>query len=306
MNKNQTQTNPTAPQIMLITGPSGAGRSTAINTFEDLGYEVIDNLPLSLLPKLLDGKHVQPLALGLDVRNRDFSVAALIEAVDGMLETYGDGMQLLFLDADDDVLQRRYSETRRRHPLAPTGRPLDGIAAEKDLLGPIRHRADVLIDTTTLSPHDLKGEIERIFSSSDDQRLSITVQSFSYKRGLPRGLDMIMDCRFLRNPHWDESLRDQNGTSEAVADYVADDTRFDGLFQKTVDLLDLVLPGHVAEGRAHFAVGFGCTGGKHRSVTLAKKIAADLAEKGWQVSIRHRELERQGIVPQAIQQGARA
>jgi len=296
----------TGPMILLITGPSGAGRSTAINTFEDIGYEVIDNLPLSLLPRLLDGEHQQPLALGLDVRNRDFSVEALLEAVDRMAEIYGDQMQLLFLDAADDVLQRRYSETRRRHPLAPTGRPLDGIAAEKELLSAIRLRADFLVDTTSLSPHDLKGEIERLFRATGNQKLSITVQSFSFKRGLPRGLDMVLDCRFLRNPHWDPDLRQLDGTSSAVSDYVAQDPKYDAFYSKVVDLLEFVLPGHVAEGRSHFAVGFGCTGGKHRSVTLTKKVSETLAKNGWQVSIRHRELERQGTPQQAVQQGARA
>ena len=296
----------TRAAILLVTGPSGAGRSTAINTLEDLGFEVIDNLPLSLLPRLLDGEHNQPLALGLDVRNRDFSVAALTEAFESLHDRLGDQAQLLYLDCGDETLLNRYSETRRRHPLAPTGRPLDGIMAEKDMLAPIRERADVLIDTSTFSPHDLKAEIEHYFGSRDAKRLSLSVQSFSYKRGLPRGLDMVLDCRFLRNPHWDEALRSRNGTEDAVAAYVAQDERFEDFYNGCITLLRTVLPGHADEGRAHFSLGFGCTGGKHRSVALAKKVATTLAQEGWQVSIRHRELERQGLTPQAIQQGAQA
>jgi len=296
----------TLPAILLVTGPSGAGRSTAINTLEDLGFEVIDNLPLSLLPRLLEGAHDKPLALGLDVRNRDFSSAALLDAFEDLSRRLGDKVQLLYLDSADDVLLNRYSETRRRHPLAPTGRPLDGIAAEKDLLVPIRERADVLIDTTSFSPHDLKAEVEHYFGAPAEQRLSISVQSFSYKRGLPRGLDMVLDCRFLRNPHWDEKLRQENGTNEDVVSYIAEDDRFGPFYQGSLNLLQTVLPGHVDEGRANFSVGFGCTGGKHRSVALAKKIATTLAQDGWQVSIRHRELERQGIAPEVIQQGVKA
>ena len=157
-----TNTPDTAAGILLVTGPSGAGRSTAVNALEDLGFEVIDNLPLSLLPKLMDGPALRPLALGLDVRNRDFGAAALIEAIDRMTETHGDAVQVLFLDAEDDVLVRRYSETRRRHPLAPAGPPLAGIQHEKELLVPIRARADFLIDTSALTVHETRAEMDRL------------------------------------------------------------------------------------------------------------------------------------------------
>lgn len=278
--------------VILITGPSGAGRSTAINALEDLDFEVIDNLPLTLLPRLIDGPHKRPLALGLDVRNRDFSVDAFLDAIDDVEASIGDNKQLLYLDAADEVLSRRYSETRRRHPLAPTGRPLDGIAAEKDLLQPVRECADILIDTTALTPHDLKAEIQRLFARSDGETLSVSVQSFSYKRGLPRGLDMTFDCRFLKNPHWDPELRGLTGRDEEVADYVAEDERFDVFLNKTTELLKFLLPAHASEGRAHVSVGFGCTGGQHRSVVLTEKVVSALAKDGWQVSKRHRELER--------------
>ncbi|SEN68861.1 UPF0042 nucleotide-binding protein [Loktanella fryxellensis] len=279
-------------RILLVTGPSGAGRSTAINALEDLGFEVIDNLPLSLLPRLLDGPTSGPLALGLDVRNRDFSTQALILAIDGLMQRMGRGAQVLFLEADDDTLIRRYSETRRHHPLAPAAPPLVGIAAEKALLAPIRARADVLLDTSDLSPHDLRGEIERIFATGDGKVLGVSVQSFSYKRGLPRGLDMVFDCRFLRNPHWDAALRARDGRDGAVAAYVAEDERFAPFLEQIKALIDLVLPAHKLEGRAHLAIGFGCTGGRHRSVAMAERLAAGLAQDGWHVSKRHRELER--------------
>lgn len=282
-----------AQRVVLVTGPSGAGRSTAINVLEDLGFEAIDNLPLSLIPRLLDGAaRPTPLALGLDVRNRDFSTSNVIELIDKLTRHPGFAPEVLFLDCKPDVLIRRYSETRRRHPLSPEGPPLSGVTAEIDMLTPIRSRADVLVDTSDLSPHDLKAELARWFDTQPDQRLTLSLHSFSYKRGVPRGLDVMFDCRFLANPHWEPDLREMNGTDRPVQDFVGADSRFDEFFQRCRDLLLFLLPAHVEEGKTHLAVGFGCTGGKHRSVTLVEKMSQALAEVGWPVSIRHRELER--------------
>ncbi len=279
-----------APRILLVTGPSGAGRSTAIRALEDLGYEVIDNLPLSLVPRLLEGPPSGPaLALGVDSRNRDFSTGAFLELLD-RLDAHG--VELLYLDCTSEILQRRYSETRRRHPLAPAESPAVGIARDFDLLVPIRQRADVVIDTSELTVHELRAEVGRWFGNPTGNRLALSVHSFSYKRGLPRGLDMVFDCRFLRNPYWDANLRSLNGLSEEVAGYVAEDPRFDSFFDKVRDLALLLLPAYVEEGKSYLAIGFGCTGGQHRSVTMAEKLGNTLAEAGWQVSIRHRELER--------------
>ncbi len=283
-----------APDVVLVTGPSGAGRSTAVRALEDLGFEVIDNLPLTLLPRLLGGPPPErPLALGLDVRNRDFGVAALAECIAEVTAMPGIAAQVLYLDASEEELLRRYSETRRRHPLAPEGTPLEGITRELALLVDVRLRADILINTDGLSPHDLKAEISRWFATGDAGQLSVTIQSFSYKRGLPRGLDMVLDCRFLRNPHWDAALRPLDGRDQAVADYVVADTRFDAFFGQTLGMLELLLPAYQDEGKAHFSIGFGCTGGRHRSVMMTEQIAEALAQAGWHVSKRHRELERQ-------------
>jgi len=294
----------TAPSIVLVTGPSGAGRSTAINALEDLGFEVIDNLPLSLLPRLLDGPPPsRPLALGLDVRNRDFGVDALIAAIDQLSAKVDVTAQVLYLDAAEEELVKRYSETRRRHPLAPAGPPLAGIAAERELLVPVRARADVLIETTGLSPHDLRAEIEQWFGVGEGRKLGVTLHSFSYKRGLPRGIDIVMDCRFLRNPHWDETLRARDGRDADVAAYVAADARYDAFFAQVKSLIDLLLPANKDEGKTHLSIGFGCTGGKHRSVMMVEGMASALAQDGWHVSKRHRELERraaQGSEGQAV------
>lgn len=291
-------------RVVLVTGPSGAGRSTAIHALEDLGYEAIDNLPISLVPRLLDGPPMgHPLALGIDVRNRDFSATALIEMIDRMTRLPEVAPEVLYLDCAPEELQRRYGETRRRHPLAPAETPEAGIAREIDLLAPIRARADVLVETTGMSPHDLKAEVARIFGGGGAERLAVSIHSFSYKRGVPRGLDMMFDCRFLRNPHWVAALRDSDGRDPAVADYVAGDARHDPFVARVVDLLLLLLPAQIEEGKSHLAIGFGCTGGQHRSVAVAETVAKALAEAGWQVSKRHRELERRGQVAAVHQTG---
>lgn len=283
----------TAHPLVLVTGPSGAGRTTAIRTLEDMGYEAIDNLPLSLLPRLVDGQTPErPLALGIDVRNRDFSTFAVIEAIDRIANADPDLMQVLYLDCGYEVLLRRFSETRRRHPLAPAESPGAGIRRELDLLEPIKARADILIDTAEMSPHELRAELDRWFAPRGKSRLAVTIQSFSYKRGLPRGLDMVLDCRFLRNPFWEERLRGLDGRDADVAAYIADDPRFAPFRDRVTDLVDLLLPAFDAEGKAYLAIGFGCTGGRHRSVAMAQSLADTLAKDGWQVSIRHRELER--------------
>lgn len=292
---------PGAQRLVLVTGPSGAGRSTAINMLEDLGFEAIDNLPMSLIPRLLDGPaRPAPLALGLDVRNRDFSASNVIELIDSLTRHPGFAPEVLYLDCSTDALIRRYAETRRRHPLAADGSPAEAITAERDLLAPIRVRADVLIDTSDLSPHDLRDELALAFDLEKSGRMSVSIQSFSYKRGVPRGLDMMFDCRFLANPHWVDALRPLDGRSPEVQAHVTADPRFDEFFQRVRDLMLFLLPAQVAEGKAHLAIGFGCTGGQHRSVTLAEIMADALAESGWQVSKRHRELERRAEQPRSV------
>lgn len=281
--------------VVLVTGPSGAGRSTAINAFEDLGYETIDNIPLALLPRLISGPPGgRPIALGIDVRTRDFSVRGVLDAYDVLKEDDVLEPSLLFLDCQTDALLRRYSETRRRHPMAPDETPLQGIKLEAALLKALHSRADVLIDTTNLTPHDLKAEIGNLFSAPGVAGLAISVQSFSYKRGVPRGIDMVMDCRFLRNPYWDQSLRGKTGQDAAVMEYVAADPKYTDFFEQLTNMARLLLPAYRDEGKAHFSIGLGCTGGQHRSVAVTEELAKALEDEGWQVSKRHREMERRG------------
>ncbi len=282
----------TNAKLVLVTGPSGAGRSTAINALEDLGYEAIDNLPISLVSHVANPEVMQkPLAIGLDSRNRDFSTQWVLNLLSELALIENLQSELLFLTCEQKVLLLRYSETRRRHPLAPAETPLVGIEREFDLLAPIQAMANILIDTSAFTPHDLKSEVRKCFASKGVKRLAVSVHSFSYKRGLPNGVDTLIDCRFLNNPYWQPALRDQNGQIEAVQSYVKEDKRFELFFSKTLDLIKYLLPAYEAEGKSHFSIGFGCTGGRHRSVAVAELIREALAQSAWQVSIRHREME---------------
>ena len=276
-----------------MTGPSGAGRSTALNALEDLGFETIDNIPIRLIPRLLDPQiSARSVALGIDVRNRDFSVDALTQIMAEIAALSGQAPELLYLDATLEMLLRRYSETRRRHPLAPDGTPQMGIEQELAVLGPLRATATWLIETTTLSPHDLRAELHAAFAAEDDQSLALSIQSFSFKRGLPRGADQVFDCRFLINPHWQEDLRPLTGQSQRIVDFISKDDHFDPFLDQVSELLLFQLPAMQEEGKAHALIAFGCTGGKHRSVVVTELVSARLADAGWRVSIRHKELER--------------
>jgi UPF0042 nucleotide-binding protein len=279
-------------RIVLVTGPSGAGRSTAIHALEDNGFEVIDNLPFRLVPQLIEGAPGgPPMALGLDARNRDFSAGALIELIDRLSRDPRLQIEVLYVDCGLTELVGRFSQTRRRHPLAPADTPQDGIARELDLLAPIRVRADHLIDTSELSPHDLKAEITRLFGGSTSA-LAVSVHSFSYRRGVPRGLDIVMDCRFLQNPHWEPGLRPLDGRSPTVSQYVQRDPGFAEFFQRLSEFILFLLPAYKSEGKSYLAIGLGCTGGRHRSVAVAEKLSTVLAQHGWVAACRHRELER--------------
>jgi UPF0042 nucleotide-binding protein len=283
--------------LVLLTGPSGAGRSTAIKALEDAGFETIDNFPLGLLPRLLSGQPLKrPMALSLDVRNRDFSPSAILDSltlVDALPNVAPD---LLYLDCRAEVLRRRYNETRRSHPLDRQEDPNAGIETELSLLQEVRGRATVLIDTSELTPHELRHAVQSRFAQQDDQVIGLTLQSFSYKRGIPQGADLVFDCRFLHNPHWQSELRAMDGGDAPVGEYIATDPGYAPFVSNLQEMLKHVLPGYVREGRSHLHIAFGCTGGKHRSVFLTETIAESLANRGWRVSIRHRELNRYAVL----------
>lgn len=292
------QSNPsqTPPRLVLVTGPSGSGRSTALKALEDIGFEAIDNMPSSLVPRLVRARLERPLALGLDTRNRDFSVDALLTLVEALASLPDTNFDLLYLDCSEDALIRRFSETRRRHPLRPDLPPAEGIALETRLLETLRSRADMLIDTSALSPHDLRAEIVQLFAPQGRVAMGVQVQSFSYKRGIPRGVDMVFDCRFLNNPHWQPELRSLDGRDPVVAEFIMRDARALPFFDKIHALVESLLPEFAEQGKPLIMVALGCTGGQHRSVAMAEKLANALARGPWRVSKRHRELERKAGV----------
>ncbi|MCL4118203.1 UNVERIFIED_CONTAM: hypothetical protein GTU68_020435 [Idotea baltica] len=297
-----TDTQQSTQDVVLITGPSGAGRTTALKVLEDIGYESIDNLPMSMLPSLFQrAANPQSLALGIDPRNRDFSPSEFGAMVEELTSNPAISLTILYLDCSVDVLIKRFSETRRRHPLAPNETPAIGIERELALLDHVRSHAGALIDTTTLSPHDLRDELVTLFAREKAGTLAISLQSFSYKRGVPRGADMVFDCRFLRNPYWSEVLRTLTGQDKEVCAYIENDPTFQPFLEKVTGLLTFLLPAYVGEGKAHLCIAFGCTGGQHRSVAVAESVSKALADSDWRVSIRHRELERwAGNTPKAL------
>ncbi|MDG2097256.1 MAG: RNase adapter RapZ [Paracoccaceae bacterium] len=280
--------------LVIVTGPSGAGRTTALDSLEDLGFEAIDNIPLSLLPLLLSGNQINhPLALGIDARNRDFSNQNLLEVLRTLNSDLKFKCNLLYLHCSDEILLRRYSETRRRHPMAPKQGAVIGIQREKKLLESLSINADNFIDTTNMSPHDLKFQIRKIFEQDFTKKpLSISVHSFSYKRGIPTSADMVIDCRFLKNPYWNNDLKELTGEQRLIQEYIKTDEKFELFMNKIIDLIDFLIPAYESEGKSYFILSFGCTGGRHRSVFITELVAETLAKKNIQVSKRHLELER--------------
>jgi UPF0042 nucleotide-binding protein len=282
--------------VVIVTGMSGAGKSQALKAFEDLGYETIDNLPLSLLGGVLGGEPgARPQAIGIDIRTRDFGVEPVLKEIDRLVNECGRGIKLLFIDCDDEVLTRRYTETRHRHPLASDRPLLDGIQHERRLILPLRIRADVVLDTSTMPPSVLRHHIEGHFGLQQSGKLLVFVTSFAYRRGLPREADLVFDCRFLRNPHYDPVLRPFTGKDPQVAAYVAEDPDFAAFFGNLTALLAPLLPRFAGEGKSYLTIGVGCTGGRHRSVTVAERLAEWLRQQGQRVDLRHRELEEGGL-----------
>lgn len=282
-------------EVLIVTGMSGAGRVTVMKALEDLGWEVVDNLPMSLLTAMLDGERREgggrrPIALGLGAQTRDFDPETAIAAIDALRADPAFEIGVLFLDCATHELERRYDETRRRHPLAADRPARDGIVGERALLSPLRGWANRLIDTSTLSAHDLAARIRRDFARDGLGGTTLSVQSFGFARGVPTEADLVFDMRFLRNPHWDEALRPLTGRDPAVAAYVAADPAYEEAVGRIEELLLLLLPRYRAEGKAYVTIAIGCTGGKHRSVHVAERIAKRLRDAGFSPTIAHRDL----------------
>jgi UPF0042 nucleotide-binding protein len=286
---------PAPRPFVLVTGLSGAGKASILRALEDLGFETVDNPPLAVLEALV-GDGDLPLAAGIDSRTRDFDPAAALRLLERLRRRPEIAVALVFATAEEGVLLRRYTETRRRHPLAPGGplgsRVADGIAREAALLGPLREVADWVIDTSELPLPELRRMIARRFQgeAAADAGLAITVVSFAYSRGLPREADLVFDLRFLRNPHYDPALRPRTGRDPAVAAHIEADPGFAPFWERMTAFLDPLLPRYVAEGKKYLTIALGCTGGRHRSVLVAERLTNHLLRQGWRAETVHREL----------------
>ena len=280
--------------VLLITGISGAGRSTSLKILEDLSYEAVDNLPLKFLSTLassVDGIE-RPLAIGIDVRTRGFQIDKFFSVFDTLKKKSGSSVKIIFLDCDNDVLQRRFTETRRRHPLAADRPVMDGILKERQAILGLRHRADLIIDTSELSLNDLKQILSGHFSVDEEIKFFISVISFSYRRGVPRESDLVFDARFLANPFYEDSLKELTGMDQEVADFVARDPYFKPFFDSLKALLNPLLPRFKNEGKSYLTISIGCTGGRHRSVFVVEELVKWLQKTGNHVDFSHRELPK--------------
>jgi UPF0042 nucleotide-binding protein len=272
-------------RLVLVTGMSGAGRSTALKALEDLGYEAVDNLPLSFLPALSAAGG--PVAVGIDVRTRGFTSAEVVAALPP-------NVTVVFIDADDELLRRRYTETRRPHPLAFDRPVMDGIRLERQLVSPLRERANLVIDTSSLSVAELRRVLAGHFALDAPAGVAVFVRSFAYRRGLPSDADLVFDVRFLDNPHYDPALRPLTGLDAAVGRRIDADRDFAGFFQRLTDLLRPLLPRYANEGKTYLTIAIGCTGGRHRSVYVAERLAEWLRREGQRVAVGHRDLDLSG------------
>jgi UPF0042 nucleotide-binding protein len=277
------------PRLLLVTGMSGAGKSTVLDTLEDMGWDIVDNLPADLLHHFVHGGgqcRTAPVAIAMDVRSRGFDAArlpGLIRSVEGV------DPEILYLDCSGTELIRRYDETRRRHPLAADRPAEDGIARERQLTMPLRNAADSVLDTTDLSPAELRDELQRRYGGDSDQPV-LTIASFGFARGISRTADLVFDLRFLPNPHWVEELRPMTGADQPVRDYLAADPAWSETMDRIESLLIDWIPRYWAAGKSYVAVAFGCTGGRHRSVAAAVEMAERLADAGFAPNVRHRDL----------------
>ena len=284
-------------RVLLVTGMSGAGRSTALKTLEDMGYEAFDNLPLSLVPALIESiaADASAIAVGADLRTRGFAIESMLEPLDAVVGRTGRELKVLFIDCDDEPLQRRYTESRRPHPLAGDRPVTDGIRLERRVVSALRDRADLVIDTSDLSAAELKRLLTGQFSLAAGG-LRIFVTSFAYRHGIPRDADLIFDVRFLDNPHYVPELRQLTGRDPAVAAHIEQDPDLAPFLVGFWRLLEPLLPRYEQEGKTYLTIAIGCTGGRHRSVYVTERLAAQLGAAGLRVELAHRDLIQSALV----------
>ena len=286
---------PSDPQrLLLVTGLSGAGKSTALDVLEDLGWETIDNFPVRLLDRLVGEPAAdnsrQPLAIGFDSRTRGFVPSEIIDLVKELSTRSDLAITFMFIDCAGGELERRYNETRRRHPMAQERTVQDGIAAERELLEPLRRWAEIVIDTSAMATNELQNRVRDLFGENDGAPITLTVSSFGFARGMPPLADLVFDMRFLDNPHWVDGLRELTGKDAAVGEHIERDPAFHKAFGQMRELLMTLLPRYAAQGKAYVHIAFGCTGGRHRSVFSAESMARDLRTAGFSPTVHHRNL----------------
>lgn len=284
----------TKKRVVIITGLSGSGKSTVANTMEDMGFFCVDNIPVDLMPKLLEltgsyDNDINKLALVIDMRQRGFFPHH--QSILGAVELAGTPLEIVFLESRDDILVRRYSQTRRQHPLAPDGSIIDGITRERQELQEIRSKADWVIDTSDMTVHELRDEIRRIFQVPGAEGLNLLVRSFGFGKGIPVESDLVFDVRFLPNPYFVEELKDRDGRESPVTDWITGHEVTRKFLEKLEDLMSFLLPLYIREGKRYLTVSIGCTGGRHRSVAVAEYLVQALKRSGYDnVEVRHREL----------------
>jgi len=282
-------------RLVVVTGLSGSGKSTAIHVLEDLGFYCIDNLPIALIPRLVElwetsRDAVRRVALGIDVRERHF--LAEFPRVFDQLRDYDVALEVLYLEASDEVLVRRFSETRRPHPADQGGGIADGIRREREKLHGLRELADRILDTSAFTVHELRSALRDLVDRPEPGTMTIGLLSFGYKYGLPTDADLVLDARFLPNPYFVEALRDKTGSDPAVADYVLCRDETQEFLRRLVELLEFTLPRYRREGKSYLTIALGCTGGRHRSIVLVEELRRRLQESGHRVLVRHRDAER--------------
>lgn len=286
--------------ILLVSGLSGAGKSTALRTLEDIGWEAVDNIPIRLISGLMETPSSihgadRPLALGFDSRTRGIEAATLVHQIKLLEKNKNYKIRTLFLDCNGNELERRYAETRRRHPLGYDRPASDGIAQERQLLESYRRWSEVLIDTSKMSVNDLQTEVREKFSLESSPRMNMSLTSFGFSRGVPNNVDLVFDMRFLRNPHWDDTLRPLTGLDANVSAYIQADPEYEPTVSKMYDLLCHILPLYEKQGKAYVNIAFGCTGGRHRSVNITETFAKLLQKAGFSPNIFHRNISSRVI-----------
>lgn len=280
-------------ELILVIGQSGAGRTTVIHILDDQGFDTLDNVPVHLIPRVVPRELVdKPLALGLDIRSKSFSLQNLMKEISNWKALSKSSVVILFLECSLDVLIKRFSLTRRPHPVPGENNLELSIKRELKLIAPLREKADFVLDTSNTSPNELRLKLGSIFPLAKNRSINIMLQSFSFRNGSPSGVDMIFDCRFLKNPNWEDSLKDLNGTDVEVKDYLRKDESWESFNKSLIQMLLTIIPAFEKEGKSYLSIGLGCTGGQHRSVFVAEQLYKHLLDKSYDVKIIHTILQK--------------